>query len=213
MGEKALPALPEVVALLPRRWHEAVEVLAAMGPAAASAEEAVRACSAGPGGADRRYAEPYALRVGGHTSAAVRLLGEAVTGPDSSYGRSAFLLGGFGPAAAAYAPRLREILDGSEGVARLDMAVTLWSITGEPEPSASVLEEFVLPMADGGDSWGSFLVALRALARIGRITPGARAALHTVRSFDRRLSPGRDYTDILQDQKIRAAVDVVLALL
>ncbi|MCX5397647.1 hypothetical protein [Streptomyces sp. NBC_00102] len=205
-GEAALPALPEVVALLPHQRHLAVEALLAMGPGAASAEEAVRACA--PGSGDPLYMEWCALRVGGHTSAAVRLAGEEMTSPE----RAVFLLGGFGPEAAPYAPRVREILDGSAGPTRLDAAVTLWSITGEPEPSASVLEEFVLPVADGGDGWGSFLAALRTLAEIGRITPEARAALHTVKGFDRRLTPGRDHSDILQDQTIRAAIDDVLAL-
>ncbi|MFD6424651.1 HEAT repeat domain-containing protein [Streptomyces sp. NPDC060198] len=204
--EAALPALPEVVALLPHQRHWAVEAVVAMGPGAASAEDAVRAC--GPGSGDPLYMERCALRVGGHTSAELRLVGEELTGRE----RSAVLLARFGSEAVAYAPSVRELLDGSAGVTRLDAAVTLWSITGEPEPSASVLEEFVLPVADGGDDWGNFLVALRTLARIGRITPEARAALHTVKGFDRRLSPGRDYTDVLQDQRIRAAIDEVLAL-
>ncbi|MCK8680195.1 hypothetical protein [Streptomyces lichenis] len=96
--------------------------------------------------------------------------------------------------------------------ARPKAAVALWSITGEPEPSASVLEGCLADVAEGGDSYGLFHEALRALARIGTVSPEARSLLRTVRNSDRRLSTYRDYRAFLDDELIRSAIDEVLAL-
>ncbi|MGW6705840.1 hypothetical protein ACWGDE_13260 [Streptomyces sp. NPDC054956] len=160
--DDAVAALPEVLALRDdaRSADRAAEVLAAMGPAASSAEPAPR----GP------------------------------TVPDPS------------------ADRVRRTMEESEGRYRIRAAIALWSITGEPEPSASVLEEFVLPMADGDDSYGAFVAALRGLSRIGGVTPSARSALLEVRGFDRRLSTYGDYRAFLHDEELRAVIEDVLAL-
>ncbi|MFM9797441.1 hypothetical protein, partial [Streptomyces turgidiscabies] len=61
-------------------------------------------------------------------------------------------------------------------------------------------------------SYGSVLDALRALARIGTLSPAARAILRTVQALDQRLLTYRDYRAILQDEEIRSAIDDVLAL-
>ncbi|MEU1085243.1 hypothetical protein ACFYPN_11235 [Streptomyces sp. NPDC005576] len=214
-GEKALPALPEVVALLGSAHDSlsAVDVLVAMGQGAASAEDVVRGCTVLDWPPNHLKVEYSARLIGGRHHSALQLLGETLTASEGPHhGFALCRLAGHGPAAAPYTARVRELLDRSDGGTRLDAAITLWSITGEAEPSASVLEEFVLPVAEGDDTWGSFRRALRALARIGRITPEARAALHTVRDFDRRLTPGRDYVDLLADEETRAAIEEVLAL-
>ncbi|MER5526830.1 hypothetical protein ABT075_19895 [Streptomyces sp. NPDC002677] len=91
-------------------------------------------------------------------------------------------------------------------------ATALWSITGETEPSLSVLEKYVLAVADGDDSFGSFLTALRAVARIGTVSPAVRSALLAVRERDRRLSPYRDYRAFLDDEEIRSVTDEAPAL-
>ncbi|MGW4908210.1 hypothetical protein [Streptomyces sp. NPDC004270] len=57
------------------------------------------------------------------------------------------------------------------------------------------LQKYVPAVADGDDSFGSFLEALR-----------------TVRGSDRRLSPYRDYRAFLDDEEIRSAIDETLAL-
>ncbi|MFD9223726.1 hypothetical protein ACFWDI_27890 [Streptomyces sp. NPDC060064] len=44
------------------------------------------------------------------------------------------------------------------------------------------------------------------------ITPAVRTALRTVKGFDRRLSSEWDYQAFLQDEKLRAAIEDVLAL-
>jgi hypothetical protein len=55
-------------------------------------------------------------------------------------------------------------------------------------------------------------MALRAVARIGTVSPVERVALRTVRETDRRLSPYRDYRAFLQDEEIRSVIDETLAL-
>lgn len=153
-----------------------------------------------------------AWRLGGDHDTALRLIGEAVQAGEEPFHGPVHLLGDFGPAAAPYADRVRRLMEHGDTWLRPRAAVALWSITGEPEPSATVLEEDLPPVAHGGDSYGSFLHALRALARIGTVSRTARAVLRTVRSFDRPLSTYRDYRAILQDETIRAAIDEVLAL-
>ncbi|MFF0384339.1 hypothetical protein [Streptomyces sp. NPDC004286] len=213
-GPAAAPALPEVVALLddPRYAWDAVDALVAMGPAAKSAEPAVRGCAVSDFPGNQLRVAWAAWRLGGDRDAALRLIGEAVpTGAEPLPG-AVRLLGDFGTAAAPYADRVRHVMKHGDSWLRLDAAVALWSMTGEPEPAVSVLEEHLLPVAAGGDAYGTFLDALRALARIGTVSPAARATLRTVRGSDRRLSEHWDYRAFLQHEEILSAIDEVLAL-
>ncbi|MFD3584366.1 hypothetical protein [Streptomyces sp. NPDC058683] len=211
-GPAAAPALPEVVALLDDARHSlsALDALVAMGPAAASAEPAVRGCTVLDFPANHRRVAWAAWRLGGDRDTALRLIGEAVLSEDRPY--DVVRLGDFGPAALPYADRLRQGMDGYDTWYEMWAAIALWSITGETEPSLSVLEKYVLPVADGDESYGSFLMALRAIVRIGTVSPVVRAALRTVRETDRRLSPYRDYRAFLEDEEIRSAIDETLAL-
>ncbi|MFF1692186.1 hypothetical protein ACFVXC_00970 [Streptomyces sp. NPDC058257] len=213
-GPAAAPALPEVVALLDdtRYSLHAVDALVAMGPAAESAEPAVRHCTVLDHPGNHHKVAWAAWRLGGDRDEALQLIGEAVlTAQGPLYGPVGFL-GDFGPAAARYADRVRHVMEHGDTWLRLRAAVALWSITGEPKPARSVIEEYLLPLADGGDAYGSFLDALRALARIGSVSPVARAALRTVRGSERRLSTHRDHRAFTQDEEIRSAIDDVLAL-
>ncbi|MCT2543650.1 HEAT repeat domain-containing protein [Streptomyces atratus] len=213
-GPAAAPALPEVVALLDDTRYSlaAVDALVAMGPAAAAVEHAVRRCTVPDAPGNHQKVAWAAWRLGGDPGTALRLIGEAVPAGEGPFRGPVHLLGDFGPAAAPYADRVRRLMENGDTWLRPRAAVALWSITGEPEPSATVLEEDLPPVALGGDSYGGFLHALRALARIGTVSRTARAVLRTVRSFDRPLSTYRDYRAILQDETIRAAIDEVLAL-
>ncbi|MCX5427860.1 hypothetical protein OHU11_09250 [Streptomyces sp. NBC_00257] len=213
-GPAAAPALPEVVALLDDARYSlaAVDALVAMGPAAAAAEHAVRRCTVLDAPGNHQKVAWAAWRLGGDHDTALRLIGEAVQAEEEPFCGPVHLLGDFGPAAAPCADRVRRLMENGDTWLRPRAAVALWSITGEPEPSATVLEEDLPPVAHGGDSYGSFLHALRALARIGTVSRTARAVLRTVRSFDRPLSTYRDHRAILQDETIRAAIDEVLAL-
>lgn len=213
-GPAAAPALPEVVALLDdaRYSLHAVDVLVAMGPAAKSAEPAVRRCTVLDFPGNHHKVAWAAWRLGGDRDAALQLIGEAVLAEEGLLSGPVGLLGDFGPAAAAYADRVRRVMEHGDSWLRLRAADALWSITGEPEPTVSVMEEYLLPLADGGEACGSFVEALRALTRIGTVSPAARATLRTVRGSDRRLSTHRDYRAFLQDEEIRTAIDGVLAL-
>lgn len=213
-GPAAAPALPEVVALLDDARYSlaAVDALVAMGPGAAAAEPAVRRCTVLDAPGNHHHVAWAAWRLGGDHDTALRLIGEAVLTGERPFHGPVHLLGDFGPAAAPYAGRVRRLMEDGDTWLRPRAAVTLWSITGEPEPSPTALEEDLPPVAHGADSYGSFLHALRALARIGTVSRTARALLRTVRSFDRPLSTYRDYRAILQDETIRAAIDEVLAL-
>jgi len=212
-GSDALPALPEVVALLnkPGDSWQVADVLAAMGPAAAAAAPALRGSVIPDQPAHRAKVLWAAWRLGDDDGSALRLIGDAVLHEEGPYYGPVHLLADFGPAAAPYADRVRHIMENTEGWGRLEAAVALWSITGEPEPSATVLEEFIVPMADGDDSYGTFGEALRALARIGTATPATRAALRGMQSLDQRLSPYRDYRAFLDDERFRGLIAEVLA--
>ncbi|MET7656100.1 hypothetical protein [Streptomyces sp. NPDC005486] len=213
-GPVAAPAIPEVVALLDDTRHSlsAIDALVAMGPAAASAEPAVRACTVLDFPGNHLKVAWAAWRLGGDRDAALRPIGDAVLTEEEPSPGAVSLLGDLGAAAARYADPVRHAMEHGGTWVRLPAAVALWSITSEPEPSVSVLEEYLLPVADGGDAYGYFLDALRALARIGTASPAARALLRTVRGSDRRLSAHRDYRAFLQDEEIRSAIDDVLAL-
>ncbi|MFJ3659994.1 hypothetical protein ACIPPM_05940 [Streptomyces sp. NPDC090119] len=213
-GPAAAPALPEVVALLgdARYAFHAIDALAAMGPAAKSTEPAVRGCAVPDFSGNHLRVAWAAWRLGGDRDSALRLIGETVLTEDEPLHVALGLLGDFGTAAARYADRVRHVMEHGDNRLRLDAAVALWSMTGEPEPTVSVLEEYLLPVAGGGDAYGPFLDALRALARIGTVSPAARATLRTLRSSDRRLSEYGDYRAFLQHEEISSAIDEVLAL-
>ncbi|MGK5732995.1 hypothetical protein [Streptomyces sp. URMC 124] len=214
-GEASLPALPDVVALLDDLCFslDAAETLAAMGPAAASAEPALRRCSVLDVPANHRKVAWAAWRVGGDGPSTLRFLGDEILkeeGPFCPVG----LLADFGRAAAPYADRVRQVMDRATGWDRVQAAATLWALTGESGPSVSALEKCVLPFADGhGDGgYGVLGDALRALARIGATTPAIRAALQAAKASDRRLSLHDGYEAVLQDEELRTAIENVLAL-
>ncbi|MFH8484042.1 hypothetical protein [Streptomyces longisporoflavus] len=213
-GPPAAPALPEVVALLDDTRYSlyAVDALVAMGRAAQSAEPAVRRCTVLDHPGNHQRVAWAAWRLGGDHDTALRLIGEAVLAEGGALYGPFGILGDFGSAAARYADRVRHVMEHAESWSRLRAAVALWSITGEPEPAGSVLEEYLLAIAEGGDDYRSFHDALRALADIGTVSPTARKALRAVRGSDRRLSSYGDYRAFLQDEKIRSAIEAVLAL-
>ncbi|MBO7940624.1 hypothetical protein JTP77_032550 [Streptomyces sp. S9] len=227
-GEASAPARPEAVALLgdTRNSLDAVHALVAMGPAAAPVRDAVRRCTVLDHPGNHRLVAWAVWRLGGDRDAALRTIGEAVSAAEPPLHGPVDLLGAFGPAAAPYADDVRRLMERGDGWTRQRAALALWSITGEPEPSATVLAEgvraeHVLPddkdgeggeYGEHGGLYGVFHDALRGLVRIGRATPEVRATLRTVRAADRRLSPYRDHRAVLDDEAIRATIDEVLAL-
>ncbi len=139
-GPDALPALPEVVALLDDATGSLsiVEALAAMGPGAASAEAALRACKPlnWPG---YHWNAAWAVsQMGGDRRAALRLIGDAVLTEEGPSDGPVHLLAEFGPAAAPYADRVRHIMENTDGFRRI-AALALWLGHGPAELSISVL--------------------------------------------------------------------------
>ncbi|MFF1874808.1 hypothetical protein [Kitasatospora herbaricolor] len=212
-GEDALPALPDLLPLLAVTGASVsvLGVLRAMGPAAASAEPAVRAWEVLDSPGSFPWVAMTAACIGEDREAALRLVGDAVMTSEAPGYWPIGALAGFGLGAAPYADRVRFILENSTQGRRLTAATTLWSITGRTQPTVQVLEEFVLPIADGDDSFGSFRDALQGLIRIGAISPAIRDALLAVRESQHRLSQLDGYEAILQDEELRRLTDQALA--
>ncbi|MGW3044479.1 hypothetical protein ACWC9T_31550 [Kitasatospora sp. NPDC001159] len=211
--EDALPALPDLLPLLADTWTSVsvLRILQALGPAAASAAPAVRTCEVVDHPDNHAVVALTAAYIDGGHTAALRLVGEAVLTAEEPVYAPIGTLAEFGREAAPYADRVRSVMENSTCWLRLTAAITLWSITGETGPSMRVLEEFVVPVADGGDGFGSLREALRALIRMGEISPEIRAALLTIRQSDRRLCAEGGYPMIVRDKELRALVDQALA--
>ncbi|WBP92092.1 hypothetical protein [Kitasatospora cathayae] len=212
-GEDALPALPDLLPLLADTWTSVyvLHILQALGPAAASAAPALRTCEVLDYPGNHALVASVATRIGGDRAAVLRLVGDAVmTAEEPLYGPIG-ALADFGSEAAPYADRVRYVMENSTHWPRLNAAATLWSITGQVEPTMRVLEEFVLPVADGGDGFGNFREALQALIRMGEISPAIRAALLTVQRSDRRLGAEGGYLMVDHDRELRALAEQALA--
>jgi hypothetical protein len=218
-GPASLPALPDLLPLLAgaRTSLMVADVLVAMGEGAVTAVPALRDCAILDWESNRWKVAWAVWRIGGDPEGGgertLRLLGEAVLSiEEPRFGGLLPYLADFGPAAYAYAPRIRDLMETSENWwLRLASATALWSITGDPAPSLPVLARFVTTIAEGDDSYGSFHMALEALNRISTITPEIEAALRTIRARDRRLSPYGDYRAVLDDEALRGTIDGLLA--
>ncbi|MFF4439613.1 hypothetical protein [Streptomyces sp. NPDC001621] len=145
------------------------------------------------------------------TAPLLRLLGEAVHDEQASPYGPVLLLSDFGPAAAAYAGRVREIMENAK-YGRATAAITLWAITGDPSATLAVLEQVVVRFTGDDDHYRDLSEALHGFLRIGTVTPAARRALRLVADRELRLSSDRDYRAILDDQELRSAIAAVLAL-
>ncbi|MER6775964.1 MULTISPECIES: HEAT repeat domain-containing protein [unclassified Streptomyces] len=212
-GEDALPALPDLIPLLADTWTsiDVMSVLLAIGPAAAPAVPAVLASQVLDDPGNHRFVARTAARLGADRAEAPRLVGEAVMRAEEPELGPIGGLCAFGRDAAPSAQRVRFAMENSTHWPRLTAAITLWEITGRAEPTMRVLEEFVLPIADGGDGFRLFGDALRALIRMGEISPAIREALLAVRQSDRRLSAEGGYPMVLRDQELRGLIEEAMA--
>ncbi|MFF5922337.1 hypothetical protein ACFY8C_28980 [Streptomyces flavochromogenes] len=212
-GEDAQSAaLPELLPLLTDTSTSTtvLRILLSMGPAAASAEPALRTCQVEDHPGNHDLMAWTSARIGGDRDAALRVIGEAVLTAENPGWGPMSTLAGFGSDAAPYADGLRALMENLTHWSRLRAAITLWEITGRLEPTMRVLEEFVLPIADGGDGYGFFQDALRALIRMGEISPAIRTALLAIRESERRLSRDGGYPMILLDKELRGLIEEAL---
>ncbi|MFD7591984.1 hypothetical protein ACFV6D_03005 [Kitasatospora sp. NPDC059812] len=212
-GQDALPALPDLLPLLADTWTSVhvLRILRGLGPAAAWAAPALSTCEVLDSPGNHALVAGTAEYIVSDRAARLRLVGDAVMTASEPWYGPIDTLGDFGADAAPYAARVRFAMENSTHWTRLTAAATLWSITGRAEPSMRVLEEFVLPIADGGDGFHLFRETLQALIRMGEISPAIRAALLTVRQSDRRLCTDGGYPMIVRDKELRALVDQALA--
>ncbi|GAA0703471.1 hypothetical protein GCM10010193_67950 [Kitasatospora atroaurantiaca] len=211
-GADAVPALPDLLPLLADTWTSisVVGVLRAMGPAAASAEPALRTCQVLDYPGNHWSVTWTAACISGDRAAALRLLGDAVMAAEEPEFGPFGALAEFGHDAAPYADRVRSIMENGTQWSRLSAAITLMSITCDSGPAMKVLEEFVLPIAAGGDQFGAFRDALQPLIRIGEISPAIQTALLALQQSERRLSQLEGYQRIFQDEELRGLIEQAL---
>lgn len=218
--EDALPALPELVDLLtdPRSGRAAVLAIGAVGAGAADAGPALRRYAADATEAAEKRLAAWALRrvsgEAGDALDALYLLGPALEEEDVFHD-TVRLLGDLGPFAGAHTRRLRLLAEdtsiaASDSWTRVESAVALWSVTGLTEPSLSVLEEAVRPLAEGG-YLPLMLRAVRSLTRIGAATPATRAVLRAALARDGRLAYFGGWRAFTEDEAIREAITELLA--
>lgn len=193
-GEDALPALPDLIPLLADTWTS-VDVLRVMGPAAASAVPAVRTSQVLDSPANHRAVDWTATCLGADRAEVLRLAGEGVMAAKEPGHGPIGDLSEFGRDAAPYADRVRFAMESTTHGPRLTAAITLWEITGGVEPSMRVLEEFVLPIADGG----------------GRDQPGDPGSTTGGAAVGASPVHGRGYPMILQDAELRGLIEEAIA--
>ncbi|MFB8407414.1 hypothetical protein [Streptomyces sp. NPDC055912] len=211
-GDPLTASLPDLLPLLSDTWTSVrvLGLLSAMGPAAASAEPALRTCRVPDEPGHHELVARTARRISGDREAVLRGLGEAVMQAEDSWGAPLTALAEFGHDAAPYAAGVRAVMENTTYWPRLSAAITLWEITGRVRPTLGVLEECILPIADGGEDYGFFRDALRAVIRMGVISPAIRTALLTVRQSERRLCVEWSYPRILQDKELRGLIEEAL---
>ncbi|WP_432854251.1 hypothetical protein ACQPXB_19740 [Amycolatopsis sp. CA-161197] len=128
MGAAAAPAVPELLGL--EASYPVVKALGRIGPAAAEAGPMLRTL------AERgdRAAALALWQIEGDADLALRLSGPQLEpgAPDAAAGASTCKT--LGPAAIAYAPQLRRLLDHEADWTRHHAAYAWWRVTGDPEP-------------------------------------------------------------------------------
>ncbi|WP_153449695.1 hypothetical protein [Streptomyces smaragdinus] len=185
-GERAAPALPELLAALGRASLVVPKVLAGLaleGAARTAAVDALRA-AAGSGGTDERLAAARAVyRIDGDPAPLLAALEEALAGEDPYRLRAA--VGVAGELGSAALPLLRGLADdgGRELTApalRADLAVAvaeaLWELDGDEVRAVRLLGS-AFPAADDLLLPWSAVHAARLVARIGAPAAGLRPVL------------------------------------
>ncbi|MFJ2865946.1 HEAT repeat domain-containing protein [Kitasatospora sp. NPDC087314] len=200
--QAAVPAVTETLAAAVRheRWglmSEALEALAAFGPAAKPALADIRALAATTEhDADVRLAALAALRATGADPAEILpplldLLADGTRPTDI-----ADLFAAIGPAAAGALPRLRELLGHDYEWVRVHCAAALWSIGGEPEAPAVL--ETLLQAWEQNQSTANLVVAC-----LDRMGIAAEPALPLIREQLARRRRGGRFTSIDNDKELQ----------
>ncbi|MEE1767232.1 hypothetical protein PUR34_03325 [Streptomyces sp. JV185] len=139
----------------------AVDALVAMGPAAASAESAVRRCTVLDHSGNHHKVARAAWRLGGDRDTGLRLIGEAVLTQEGPLYGPVDPLGDFGPAAAPYADRVQQLMQHGDTWLRPRAAVALWSITGELSRACPSWRRISLPPLTAATATAAFFTHCR----------------------------------------------------
>ncbi|WP_406303047.1 PBS lyase [Streptomyces sp. NBC_00885] len=211
---RAAEAVPEVLRVLRgapddrREWvaESALRALTAFGPAAADAIPDLRALLRSVGVGSGFSASLAARTAGalwaveGDAGAVLPVLCAALSEADSGGRRSAATaLGALGPAGEKAAPALRELLGAAEPWTRVDAAIALWRVTGDPGRAWPVLLT----------SWEQLPATRTAIAQCltEMSAEGAerilREELHSVRRHN-AIDGGVGSHDIFTDEKLLA---------
>ncbi|MDL4817528.1 hypothetical protein [Actinomadura opuntiae] len=205
-GPAAAPAVPELVRLLDTvAAVQAATALAAIGPAAAGAAEALR--RGGGSVYDGEAVLSWALfKVTGDPAP---LLG-AVDALSPGHG-GIHLLADLGEQAAAHATRLRLLMDSRSDWTRVDAARAHHSVTGEPGAASETLCREVYELARGRYlpvRWA----AVRYLAEMGPAPSQVRWALREILDSDRRHHVNSGWRAFAEDRELRTLAARLLGL-
>ncbi|MEU9023841.1 hypothetical protein [Actinomadura sp. NPDC048394] len=202
-GPAAAPAVPELVRLLGTGAAvQAATTLAAIGPAASGAAEALRRIGrqeGGPLARERETLVPWALfKVTGDPAPPLN----AADGPPPGRG-GIRLLADLGEHAAAHAGRLRLLMDSRDDWTRVEAARAHHAVTGEVEAASETLCREVYELARGGYQpvrWA----AMRCLAAMGPAPSQVRWALREILDSDRRHHVNSGWRAFAEDRELRA---------
>lgn len=216
-GDASAPAVPELVGLLGTEAHvEAVKALGAVGPAASDAVPSLEALLRRPPELPNAWAvqqSAYALpwahwKITGDPdpllAVAASAFGQGVTLRLWSY------LADLGPLAAAYADRLRDLLDHREDWTRVEAARALYRITGDAEDAGGTLCTMVHRLASGKYlpvGWA----ALRYLRDMGAASRSCHPALRELLDSDRRHSVYGGWRAFGEDHELRDLAHTILS--
>ncbi|MFG3002271.1 hypothetical protein [Streptomyces sp. NPDC048340] len=210
-GPAAKAAVPDLLSLLEddRHWDGAALALAGIGPAGNRARELLLA-RAEAGETHTELAAWAYWKVGGEPGPLLEALERAAA--QGSIPRPALRkLADLGPHAARFADRLRAMTTDTDPWTRVEAAHALWAATGDTATAVPALMTAVQGLAEG-DYLPVMLPAVRHLAQIGSAARPAAQLLHAVPHHDPRLRSSGAWRGFTQDEKIRAAVDELLAL-
>lgn len=194
-GEAAAPAVPELVRLLGTGAAvQAAATLAAIGPAASGAAEALRR------GGGREHEAPFAWTLFKVTGDPAPLLSVVdALPPDRGWAR---LLAGLGERAAAHAGRLRPLMDSRDDWTRVEAARAYHAVTGDAETASQPLCREIYDLARG-EYLPVRWAAMRHLAAMGSAPSTLGWALRAIADSDRRQCCNSGWRAFAEDRELR----------
>jgi hypothetical protein len=202
-GPAAAPAVPELVRLLDTGAAvQAATTLAAIGPAAAGAAEALRRAGEEEGGRlarEHRTVLLWALFKVTGDAAPLLSAADALLSGHRGIGRLADL----GEHAAGHAGRLRPLMDSRDDWTRVEAARAHHWVRGDEEAASEVLCREVYDLARGRYlpvRWA----AMRYLAEMGPAPSQVRWALRELLDSDRRHHVNSGWRAFAEDRELRA---------